>query len=310
VARAAREDSSHGVWAPSSGRASVDERCALPSVEAALEAARDLGQQVGRAGSLDASAFANEGYPWVSLDHARLLLDGLDRLDPGKLAERWLRRHAGLRALAELAATPRAWLDLFLRSVAAMHPFVALRWQIAGKRLTVETDLGPRASLPPGWSRFSCEAIRRAPILLGADPMRLVRHDARFRSSHAIYELSSEGSSIARMRRASGIPFAAIFVAIRSLSAGAVDVDPRSKSREPSAHGPCSVERFAREHRLTAAESKVLELLDSGLRTDEIAAQLTVRVSTIRSHLKRIYVKTRASGQRALLDQLAASRLS
>ncbi len=66
-----------------------------------------------------------------------------------------------------------------------------------------------------------------------------------------------------------------------------------------------SVQAFARSHGLTAAETRVLNGLCSGLAPSGIAASLGVAVSTIRTQIGTLRVKTGAASIRALVGQVA-----
>ena len=62
---------------------------------------------------------------------------------------------------------------------------------------------------------------------------------------------------------------------------------------------------FARSHGLTATEEQVLGILCQGFSAPEVAAQLKVAVSTIRSHVRSLCAKTRSSGVRELVSRIA-----
>ncbi|GAB3668162.1 hypothetical protein GCM10028813_51340 [Ramlibacter alkalitolerans] len=62
---------------------------------------------------------------------------------------------------------------------------------------------------------------------------------------------------------------------------------------------------FARSHGLTPTEEQVLSILCQGFSAPEIAAQLNVAVSTVRSHVRSLCAKTRSNGVRALVGQVA-----
>ncbi len=66
-----------------------------------------------------------------------------------------------------------------------------------------------------------------------------------------------------------------------------------------------SVEMFARAHRLTAAEGNVLQALCNGLEPTSIARQFGVAVSTIRTQVSSIRLKTDAGSIRDLVKQVA-----
>ena len=62
---------------------------------------------------------------------------------------------------------------------------------------------------------------------------------------------------------------------------------------------------FARAHGLTPAEEQVLAILCQGYSAPEIAQQLNVAVSTVRSHVRSLCAKTQTNGVRALVGQVA-----
>lgn len=62
---------------------------------------------------------------------------------------------------------------------------------------------------------------------------------------------------------------------------------------------------FARTHGLTPSEEQVLAILCQGYSAPATAVQLGVAVSTVRSHVRSMCVKTHANGVRALVSQVA-----
>jgi len=66
-----------------------------------------------------------------------------------------------------------------------------------------------------------------------------------------------------------------------------------------------AVQGFARLHRLTGGETRVLAALCAGSRPAEIAAEHGVALSTVRSQISSIRLKTGAASIRALLAQVA-----
>ncbi|MDP3357380.1 MAG: helix-turn-helix transcriptional regulator [Polaromonas sp.] len=62
---------------------------------------------------------------------------------------------------------------------------------------------------------------------------------------------------------------------------------------------------FARSYGLTQTEEQVLAILCRGLSTPEIAVQLKVAVSTVRSHVRSLCAKTASSGVRELVNRVA-----
>jgi DNA-binding CsgD family transcriptional regulator len=66
-----------------------------------------------------------------------------------------------------------------------------------------------------------------------------------------------------------------------------------------------SVQGFARSHGLSATETRVLSSLCHGTPPTEIAEQGGVAISTVRSHIGNIRIKTGATSIRALVRQVA-----
>ncbi|MES2956419.1 MAG: helix-turn-helix transcriptional regulator [Pseudomonadota bacterium] len=62
---------------------------------------------------------------------------------------------------------------------------------------------------------------------------------------------------------------------------------------------------FARSYGLTQTEEQVLMILCRGLSTPEIALQMKVAVSTVRSHVRSLCAKTGSSGVRELVNRVA-----
>ncbi|RYF36703.1 MAG: helix-turn-helix domain-containing protein [Comamonadaceae bacterium] len=62
---------------------------------------------------------------------------------------------------------------------------------------------------------------------------------------------------------------------------------------------------FARTHGLTNCEEQVLGILCQGYSAPEIAVQLSVAVSTVRSHVRSLCAKTQSNGVRALVGRVA-----
>lgn len=62
---------------------------------------------------------------------------------------------------------------------------------------------------------------------------------------------------------------------------------------------------FARGHGLTSTEEHVLGILCQGYSAPQVAAQMNVAVSTVRSHVRSLCAKTRSSGVRELVNRVA-----
>jgi DNA-binding CsgD family transcriptional regulator len=62
---------------------------------------------------------------------------------------------------------------------------------------------------------------------------------------------------------------------------------------------------FSRAHGLTPTEELVLGILCQGCSAPEIARQMKVAVSTVRSHVRSLCAKTRSSGMRELVKRVS-----
>lgn len=92
-----------------------------------------------------------------------------------------------------------------------------------------------------------------------------------------------------------------VSVKLRKSKRSAID---RSASCVVQRHDLFDLERFARMHNLTVAEQRALMGIVSGRSVLEIAALAERSPETIRSQLKRLYAKTRTSGQVELLHRI------
>ena len=66
-----------------------------------------------------------------------------------------------------------------------------------------------------------------------------------------------------------------------------------------------TIDFFARSQGLTGAEGRVLQALCNGAKPKEIAHQCDVAISTVRSHICSIRVKTQTANIRELVDRVA-----
>ena len=67
---------------------------------------------------------------------------------------------------------------------------------------------------------------------------------------------------------------------------------------------PAMLSLFARAHGITPSEEQVLSALCQGLNAPEVAMQLQVAVSTVRTHIRNLCAKTGAKGVRQLVQQI------
>ena len=251
--------------------------------------------------------------PWVPIADALRLVERIEQrfsqIAPVAFARRWIERHPTLRALSELAASPLAWLDLFLPAFAALHPLGPLRWRATPDRLELDARLADHLGSSARWARVVHEIVRQAPTVLGAPPLEPERVAVADSGLGAVYRVVRSGSIAARVARRSDTPFAAILGALASLAERAPAVGLAEPESRASSVTPSPVEAFGRRYALTLAELRVLGLLNSGLRPSEIAGVLAIDLTTVRAHLKRVYAKTGTSGQRAVIRSIEQSTL-
>ncbi len=73
----------------------------------------------------------------------------------------------------------------------------------------------------------------------------------------------------------------------------------------PDMHETAVFSAFARSQRLTRTEQQVLALLCRCLSTPEIAVEMAIAVSTVRSHVRSLCAKTQTSGVRELVNRVS-----
>jgi DNA-binding CsgD family transcriptional regulator len=110
--------------------------------------------------------------------------------------------------------------------------------------------------------------------------------------------------SLIRLDDAGGSTNLAV-VPLNRQSTGPCDRIALMFSREDACE-PSLFAYFAQSHRLTRTEEQVLQLLCRCLSAPEIAIQMKVAVSTIRSHVRSLCAKTATHGVRQLINLVAA----
>ncbi|MBN2301377.1 MAG: helix-turn-helix transcriptional regulator [Lentisphaerae bacterium] len=73
---------------------------------------------------------------------------------------------------------------------------------------------------------------------------------------------------------------------------------------DPSSTYSAGIDAFGNLYELTQAEKAVLRQLISGKSPDEIAKQLNISIATVRTHLARLFAKTKTSGQVGLVARV------
>jgi DNA-binding CsgD family transcriptional regulator len=120
----------------------------------------------------------------------------------------------------------------------------------------------------------------------------------------ALGQAASGKRSLIRLEDAGGSTNLAV-VPLNRQSAGPCDRIALLLSREDSCE-PSLFAAFAHSHRLTRTEEQVLQLLCRCLSAPEIAIQMKVAVSTIRSHVRSLCAKTATRGVRQLINLVVA----
>ena len=122
--------------------------------------------------------------------------------------------------------------------------------------------------------------------------------------TQALEQAASGKRSLTRFEGTGGSTSLAA-VPLTRQSAGPCDRIALLLSREESCE-PTLFAAFAQSHRLTRTEELVLQLLCRCLSAPEIALQMKVAVSTIRSHVRSLCVKTSTHGVRQLINRVTA----
>jgi DNA-binding NarL/FixJ family response regulator len=120
----------------------------------------------------------------------------------------------------------------------------------------------------------------------------------------ALAKAASGKRSLIRLEDAGGSANLAV-VPLNRQSAGPCDRIALLLSREEACE-PSLFAAFAHSHRLTRTEEQVLQLLCRCLSAPEIAIQMKVAVSTIRSHVRSLCAKTATHGVRQLINLVGA----
>ena len=124
------------------------------------------------------------------------------------------------------------------------------------------------------------------------------------RLTQALGQAASGKRSLTRFEGTGGSTNLAV-VPLNRQSAGPCDRIALLLSREESCE-PTLFAAFAQSHRLTRTEEQVLQLLCRCLSAPEIAIQMKVAVSTIRSHVRSLCAKTSSHGVRQLIHLVSA----
>ncbi len=291
------------------------------TVLGAIRAGRHCGVDVP--GLLDGFPFAEtdlvQGRPWVLWSDAATLFERMARAvehEPtlvDAIARRELETHPIHRMLSPLVADPNDWLESFWRIEGALRPCVTIAYRIGSLDHILEVRLASRnESRPaPTWFRMLHAYAQQATRPLGASPLEVVDVALGPTSLRARYKPAAEIPSAERRMRASRIPLPSLLGTVATLGAG---LDPNLVDGHLEADPTAPIDRtepdlLASEWFITPTEARVALALASGAKPAEIASSLGIALSTVRVHLKRVYAKVDARGQRELVDRVARWRL-
>ena len=199
------------------------------------------------------------------------------------------------------AALPLAAVDLISDSLDASADLLAL--------LVDELAHGVMIVNTQGWilhaNRAALGVLHRGVGLAtthGGLKLKSVPDPARL--TQALDQAASGKRSLTRFKGTGGSTSLAA-VPLKQQSPGPCDRIALLLSREETCE-PTLFAAFAQSHRLTRTEEQVLQLLCRCLSAPEIAIQMKVAVSTIRSHVRSLCVKTSSNGVRQLIHLVTA----
>jgi DNA-binding CsgD family transcriptional regulator len=148
------------------------------------------------------------------------------------------------------------------------------------------------------------ELGRRRTLVAEGDGLR-THHPQDVRIlAEAIAKAADGKRSLISLQAATGAPLSIVLVPLRAEGPNAPPQVGLLFARA-SVCDPLMLCFFARSHSLTNTEEQVLGILCLGYSAPEVAAQMQVAVSTIRSHVRSLCAKTRSSGVRELVNRLA-----
>lgn len=279
-----------------------------------------LSQAVGRA-HMEAHPFHQNFAAEMGL--ADLVSMALMR-DKGALAEVGLGWPAARGELAEQHIAPLRLLAPHLRRAVTIQRLLDLERR-AANTFAQALELLPTAvllldvRLAIVHANSAAEAMLSARDVMYADPQRGLRirapmahaslADALARAASGGAALGQRGIGIPLVRRAGGPPLVAH---VLPLHAGECPsgVSPRAAAAlfvaDAAAPAAVPVQALALLYDLTPAEVRVFELIASGHASAQIAAQLGLAPSTVKTHLLRVFDKTGCRRQAELVHLAAA----
>jgi|APLak6261665767_1056052.scaffolds.fasta_scaffold09090_1 DNA-binding CsgD family transcriptional regulator len=287
----------------------------LNSVNAARAVGIDAGPALFHGLSFD-RARLEAGLVWVPWDEVAELFN---RLEPHFTSDRQLTEltrvhmttHPAIRIVAQFAASPLAWFDLFWRMSVPVNPMARMSHWATSEELGVEQVLHEGLAPCRLWFRLSHEAAACTFLPLGGALLETASVDVSPRHVCSRFVVPLEHSSEERLARASAIPLSTVFASLELLGAhlGPAIHDGHLRFGASVRGHVDEVATLAETWGVTLSEARVALSLAEGRTPAEVARALDVAVATVRVHLKHLYAKTETSGQRELVERVRSWRL-
>ena len=256
-----------------------------------------------------------EHLAWVPWNEAAVLFNRLEPLLAEAEIEPFMRRHMEshplIRVLAQMAASPNAWLDMFWKASVSVNPMCSYTYEIAPHVHTMTSHLLPSLTPCRLWFRLSDYGVRFAPLPVGAAPLQPISVDLGPTHLVGRYAPPVEASSSERRRLASELPLPLVFDSLAILGDalggflrdGHLAFDPATRGHVDE------VVTLATAWGLTLTEARVALKLAEGTSPAEVARALGLALGTVRVHLRHVYAKSETTGQRELSERVKAWRL-
>jgi DNA-binding CsgD family transcriptional regulator len=189
-----------------------------------------------------------------------------------------------------------------------MQPSAGCSPEVMVRGLALSLDHVGRGMVLLGSEAVVLHANRQAhQALQGAFPLRL--HQGRLTATQLgdaeLLETALRGAFNRGLRRLVTLGAGAVSVAVLPLGADGAPMALVSLPRAPRTLD-LALQAFARQQGLTEAETAVLEGLVAGESPAEIAERKQVRLSTVRTQIGQVRLKTGTTSIRTLVDRVAA----
>lgn len=215
--------------------------------------------------------------------------EGLDERAQEQLGELFVQENAYLQILARITLSPMMLQRVSWKVVALCYSHLLVEHEPVGERtLTAHIVVPePYAGCAP-YMRLTAGACRSAPRLLGLGDAEV---DAEVSPRESRYRIRVPATKRTQpdSRGDESNSFERVVVDFQRLVGHALGVPPATPRY--------SLQMLQQQLGLTRAEARVAARVADGLKPHEIADDLHVSLETVRTHLKRTYVKTQTRRQ-------------